>query len=452
MFVSNGEVVDTKSWTTQSWPGVANSGDPGALWPIGSPGSWTCSHYAALYRRQPWVRAVVRKIATATARLPLKAYGRTVDGRQELASSDRFAALIAAPSTKLDPWQWKRWLVSTWLVFGFAPFLKLRDTGGAPVELVPIHPSRLHFDARSLLYSVSLRSGDVVDIPGEEIVVIGEWNADDPLAPGSSPLDSLADSLELDRLAVAERQAANRNSARPSVVLRTPKALSDEAGRRLKAQWNEIHSGPENRGRTALLEEGMEAQIISQTAEEMQWADTRRFSREEVCAAFDVAPTVVGILDHATFSNITEQLRAFYRDTIAGIVSPIEAAIEFQVRRRDFPGPVYAEFLMDDVLRGSFEVRVAAYQQGISGGWLTPNEVRQLENRPAMPGGDRLLVQGAMVPLEVAGANKRLLSLHPHQRSVMGALGRLEQLDGVDPADAEALRAVVRKALEVIDV
>ena len=54
------------------------------------------------------------------------------------------------------------------------------------------------------------------------------------------------------------------------------------------------------------------------TAEEAQYIETRKLNREEVCAAYDVPPPVVHILDRATFSNITEQMRSMYRDTMGG--------------------------------------------------------------------------------------------------------------------------------------
>jgi phage portal protein BeeE len=66
-----------------------------------------------------------------------------------------------------------------------------------------------------------------------------------------------------------------------------------------------------------VLEEGMEPKPLTLTAEEAQYIETRKLNREEVCAAYDMPPPVVHILDRATFSNITEQMRSMYRDTMA---------------------------------------------------------------------------------------------------------------------------------------
>jgi hypothetical protein len=105
-----------------------------------------------------------------------------------------------------------------------------------------------------------------------------------------------------------------------------------------------------------------------------------------VCAVYDVPPPVVHILDRATFSNITEQMRSMYRDTMAPRLGLYESVLDTQLRPDFDPrGDLYAEFLMDEVLRGSFEQRAAAYETMTRIGGMTPAEVRKAENLP-VPG------------------------------------------------------------------
>jgi HK97 family phage portal protein len=102
----------------------------------------------------------------------------------------------------------------------------------------------------------------------------------------------------------------------------------------------------------------MTPQKLSLSAEEAQYIETRKLNREEVCAVYDVPPPVVHILDRATFSNITEQMRSMYRDTMAPRLGLYESVLDTQLRPDFDPrGDLYAEFLMDEVLRGSFEQR-----------------------------------------------------------------------------------------------
>ena len=55
------------------------------------------------------------------------------------------------------------------------------------------------------------------------------------------------------------------------------------------------------------------------------------------------------------------------------------------------------------MMRGDFKTRIEAIVKAIQNGLMTPNEGRALENRAPLPGGDVLLVQGATVPIELAG-------------------------------------------------
>jgi len=59
----------------------------------------------------------------------------------------------------------------------------------------------------------------------------------------------------------------------------------------------------------------------------------------------------------------------------------------------------YVKYNIDGLLRGDFITRMQGMAQGVQNALLTPNEGRALDNRPALSGGDDLLIQGATVPL-----------------------------------------------------
>jgi phage portal protein BeeE len=184
-----------------------------------------------------------------------------------------------------------------------------------------------------------------------------------------------------------------------------PGNLSQQAAERLKASWDSRHSGVDNWGKTAILEEGLTPHFFPLNAEEMQYIESRRINREEACGIYDVPPPAVHILDRATFSNITEQFRSMYRDTQAPRLGLYESVVDTQLRPDFDPqGNLYAEFLLDEVLRGAFEDRAAANQAAINSGQRTPNEVRRLDNLPPLEGGDRLYINAASIPLSDAAA------------------------------------------------
>jgi hypothetical protein len=180
----------------------------------------------------------------------------------------------------------------------------------------------------------------------------------------------------------------------------------------------------------------MRPEVLSLSAEEAQYIEARRLNREEVIAAYDIPPPAVHDLTRATFSNITAQLRSIYRDTMAPVCAFLESELETQLRP-DFGEGMYAEFLLDGVLRGDFEDRADAYQKAINSGWQTPAEVRKLENLPFIEGSDRLFINSTMIPVGIEDqVDDDVTTIDPNIINAVGILVR----SGFDPTSVlEAL-------------
>jgi HK97 family phage portal protein len=453
-FISNGAV--TKSATLQRFTPASWNG-----WP--QPGitqAFRWGSYSSIYRRQLWVAVLVNKIANASARLPLKVYERAANGRPE-ARDSAYAELMRQPNRELDPFLFWLWTVSTLNVYGEAFWLKVRDSGGRPMELVPWHPTRMvdDTDDRGRRVWFLQRENGRMPIERRDFVHFRFYDPDS-LHRGMSPLEPLRDTLDNEHGARAANSMLWRNGARPSFILRHPGKLgSTEAITRLRDQWADLHGGVHNWGKTAILEEGMEAQKLTFDADELQYVDTRKLNREEACAIYDVPPPVVHILDRATFSNITEQMRSMYRDTMAPKLKLLESTMEMELRdgrfgnltrEPDFGPNVYAEFLMDEVLRGDFEARIAAMATGIQTGQLMPSEAREMENRPFIEGSDQLFLNAAVVPIDqvddvTPGAARSVPT--DTVRTLMGRLSRQDSLAEVDP---DALTAGLNGATKTV--
>ncbi|MDQ3640473.1 MAG: phage portal protein, partial [Actinomycetota bacterium] len=409
--------------------------------------------YAEIYRQQLWVHVVVRKRAKAQARLPLKVYERNSDGRREVPEHP-YAQLLRRPNERQSKTSWWRWMRSTRDIYGESFAGKIRDRGGRPVQLVPLHPTSMHAeeeDNGEVRWTFQNGRVRVENIPTSDLIHLKDYHPDSTVR-GLSTLEPLRRTLENEDAARRATSSFWKRGARPATALIHPGTLGGDAdsrraaAQRLKMQWDQIAAGADNTGSTVVLEEGMKPEVLSLSAEEAQYIESRKLNREEVCGAFDVPPPVVHILDRATFSNITEQMRSMYRDTMAPLLGEDEEDLDFQLRgsvrpgasEPDFGDDVYAEFLLDEVLRGDFEVRADAYQKAINSGWMKPEEVRQKENLPPAAGADRLLVNSTMVPIEDAGRSAPTVpaqrGLDSHElRTLMGRLSRQQSLSEVDP-------------------
>lgn len=403
MFQSNGALVKSNTilWEgpVRDWPGVNSFGRD----------SFQHASYDAMYRSQLWVHTTIDKRANSAARLPFKVYSRGAAGRVD-ATASPFGQLMARPSRVLDPFTFWAWTVTTRDIYGEAPWLKQRDRGGRPVELLPVHPttlvSQLDPYTGTTDWVIRLPRGDV-HVRREDLVLHRQFNPAS-LQRGMSTLEPLRATLENEDGARRANSALWRNGGRPSVVLEHPSLLNDGAVKRLSAQWTDIHGGVDNWSKAAVLEEGMKATVMPLNNDELQYIEARKLNREEVVAAFDVPPPAVHILDHATYSNITEQMRSLYRDTMGSVLGSLESTVEFELRDgrfgrdqpSDFGDDFYGEFLLDEVLRGAFEARAEAYHLA---DYMTIAEKREKENLPYIDGTDYVFLNSATLPLGADG-------------------------------------------------
>jgi HK97 family phage portal protein len=443
--LSGDSVVSTKST-------IIYQGDTAhyyGAWHVKS--GYLSSGYAEMYKRQLWVSVVVNKRAGMVARLPLPVYLRGTKGRQRT-SDHPYARLLAEPNSKHDPFLFWTWTCSTWDIFGEAFWGKVRDAGGRPVQLVPLHPTRMR-ESDDGNWEYTSNDGTTTVVRPHDLVHFKTYNPDS-MTRGMSRLEPLRETLANEDAARRATSSFWAKGARPGFALTHPSNLTQPALERLRAQWDQQHGGVDNTGKSVILEEGMTALPLTVNNNDAQYIETRKLNREEVVAAYDMPPPAVHILDHATFSNITEQFRSVYRDTMAPVLGYFEAVLEQQLRRSTRPGAsepdfgddVYAEFLLDEVLRGSFEARQEAYSKAT---YMTLAEVRERENLPFIEGTDVILVNTAVQPLDmlgavtaarIEGAAARAAAALPVEavRSLMGRLSRQKSLDEVD---ASALTA-----------
>lgn len=408
--------------------------------------------YATLYKSQPWVYTLVRKLGTSAARLPVKVFERVDDNDRKDARNSPYGQLIRNPNPAMGPKLLWLWVFSTIELYGESLLLKLRDDTGRVRELHPIHPSNVVVRRNPVsglieygYMAYSQMAQGLIVFPATEIVHFRGYNPENSIR-GLSPCEPLRQTLLSEDAMRRGQTALWKNGARPSVLLTMEGTLTDKATERLKASWDAAHTGVDSWGKTAVLENGVTPHVVQQTPEDMQYLEGRRLNREECCAVWDVPPPAVQILDRATFSNITEQMRSLYRETTAPRLELVEDTLATQLAP-DFPGfsEQYAEFLMDEVLRGSYEDRIKAKAQAIGTGQLTPAESRAQENLPFIEGSDKLMVNAALIPLavdaEITAAGSEV-ELAPEKikgltrrdvRTLHGRLSRTTSVHDIDP-------------------
>jgi HK97 family phage portal protein len=167
-------------------------------------------------------------------------------------------------------------------------------------------------------------------------------------------------------------------------VLASDQPLRKEQMDVIQNSWNQSAM---NAG-TKLLPFGFKYQRITITPDEAQFIETRKFQAEEICRIYSVPPSLVQLPSQTTFNNVEQQNLQFARHTIAPWAKRIEQEIDRKLIQSFDRPDVYSKFSMNDLYRGDLAARTNFYQQMLSSGVVSINEVRAKENMNPVQGGD----------------------------------------------------------------
>ena len=185
-------------------------------------------------------------------------------------------------------------------------------------------------------------------------------------------------------------------------------ASSKSFSEKVRDAWNAAYGGSTNAHKVAVLEEGMKFNPISINPQEAQFLETRKFQVNEICRIFRVPPHMIADLERSSFNNIEQQSLDFVTNTIRPWLVRIEQTIFQQLFSESEQEKLFVKFNVDGLLRGDFQSRMNGYAVGRQNGWLSANDIRELEDLNKIPteeGGDRYLCNGNMIDIKNAGQN-----------------------------------------------
>ena len=174
----------------------------------------------------------------------------------------------------------------------------------------------------------------------------------------------------------------------------------------MRESWQSTFGGSGNANKVAVLEEGMKYTPISISPEQAQFLETRKFQINEIARIFRVPPHMVGDLEKSSFSNIEQQSLEFVKYTLEPWLVRWEQSMIRTVVSQSEKAAYFIKFNVDGLLRGDYQSRMNGYAIGRQNGWMSANDIRELENLdriPAEEGGDLYLINGNMTKLKDAG-------------------------------------------------
>lgn len=359
------------------------------------------------------VYSCVRILSEAVAGLPLHLYKYTNGGRREKAVEHPLYFLLHdEPNPEMTSFVFRETLMTHLLLWGNAYAQIIRNGKGEVMALYPLMPDRMTVDRdeKGRLYyeyatssddapinkksTVKLSPSDVLHIPGLGF---------DGLV-GYSPIAMAKNAIGM---AIACEEYGAKffaNGAQPSGVLEHPGTIKDPS--RVRESWQNTFGGSQNANKVAVLEEGMKYTPISISPEQAQFLETRKFQINEIARIFRVPPHMVGDLEKSSFSNIEQQSLEFVKYTLDPWVSRWEQSMVRSLLTVEEKKQYFIKFNVDGLLRGDYQSRMNGYAIGRQNGWMSANDIRELENLDRIPeelGGDLYLINGNMTKLQDAG-------------------------------------------------
>ncbi|MCA1570830.1 MAG: phage portal protein [Chloroflexi bacterium] len=351
------------------------------------------------------VMAAIRVISETVASLPLQVFERLERGKRVAPDHRLYEMLHDQANPEMTSFVWREVSQSHIESWGNAYSEIEFDTQGFPLYLWPLRPDRMEVfrENRKLVYVYTTPDGKRNRLSRRQMFHVPGLGFDGRI--GYSPLHMARQAIAL---GMATEEFAARfysNDARPGLAIKLGPEYDydDDAKKRLAESFDATHAGLTNKHRTAVLDEGMGLEQIGWPPELGKLVgESQKWSIPTTSRIFNLSPHMLHDLERATFSNIEEQGINVTTYQFRPRLVRWEQQFKMQLLAGDRRH--FAEFNVDGLLRGKLEDRMKAYWQMFQMAAISPNEIRALENRNPIEGGDVYYHPVNIAPLEAAQA------------------------------------------------
>lgn len=360
------------------------------------------------------VYACVRILSETLAALPLQLYRYTPGGKERVYNHPLYHLLHDEPNPEMTSFIFRETLMSHLLIWGNAYAQIIRDRLGRIQGLYPLSPDKMTVcrDESGQIYYVYTKTSDEnpaikpygqVPLRKDEVLHIPGLGFDGLV--GYSPIAMARNAVGMTMACEEYGASFFANGASPSGVLEHPGVLKDPA--KVRDSWNAVYQGSANAHKVAVLEEGMKYQQIGIPPEEAQFLETRKFQLNEIARLYRIPPHMIGDLEKSSFNNIEQQSMEFVKYTLDPWVIRWEQSMQKSLFPPEEKKQFFLKFNVNGLMRGDYESRMTGYSIGRQNGWLSANDIREMEDMNPVPdeeGGNLYLVNGSMTKLKDAGA------------------------------------------------
>jgi HK97 family phage portal protein len=369
--------------------GIVTTGGLEILSKILAP-EFTDKNYLEQYGKSLYVFACISKIANKVASIPFEMY-RIINSKGDVKEITSHPALDLL--YKVNPFQTKSEFLEITMInmkcTGNAFWYKVRNNGGKVVELWNLRPDWMTIitDPTKFIkeYKFTKENGAVVSLAPEDVI---HFKYPDPLSQylGMSPIKPCQTRVETEDYASRYQRDFFVNSARPDAVIKNPtNALDADQKKEIREDWEKKFRGVGKTSKVAILDGGMEYQVISLTQKEMDYIESMKFTRDDILVAFGVPKPIVAVTDDVNRANAETAMYIFLSEVIKPEITRLVEKINEMMIYPDFGEEFYIDF--PDPTPANRDLQLRENKEGIESNYLLINEVRQKEGLPAIKGG-----------------------------------------------------------------
>ncbi len=284
------------------------------------------------YKASTWVYSCINRIAKTAASVPWKVYRRDPDGELEEIPNHPLEQLLKEPNPYMSGQDLMERMVSHLYLGGNTLLSKVRARN-VTAELWPLNPSEFSPVPSNNDFIVAYEyqvNGIKKRLEAEEVLHIMFVDPSN-VYWGMAPLQAVARSVDTDSELLDFQKISLQNRAITDGVFSFKQPLTEQQWKEARQMVREQHMGAGNARTPWVLGGEATWQQMSLSPAEMDFIESRRYSREEICSVFQVPPPLVGLYDNATLANIETARKIFWLDTIIPLLEDLKSSFNLSL-------------------------------------------------------------------------------------------------------------------------
>lgn len=362
----------------------------------------------------------LKLLAETIGKMPIKYYQRTKAGRIRAQPTAMTRLMSVRPNPYMTPTtMWTTTEMNCqhygngyiWIRRAFTP----STYGGEykPLDMWPMQSNCVTVymddvgvfgDEGKLYYAyVDPRTGKSYMFPSEDVIHVRTWYSLDGIT-GQPVRKILKDTIEGMSAGQDVMNSQYKHGLSAAMAMQYLGDLSDGKRSQLAKKFADALSGPKNAGRVVPVPIGLTLTPLNISMADAQFAELRKASALQIAASFGIKPNMINNYDKSSYASSEQQALDFLVGTALIRIKQYEEEIDAKTLEPwEAAENYFYKFNEKVILRADSKTQMETLKDGVNNGIYKPNDARDYLDLPWDPAGDKLIVNGNYIPLEMVG-------------------------------------------------